>query len=225
MRSAFALLTAPFVLLAHCGGTTSVPIGTNQTSAYKLMSNADGSPTGDGRTCAYLGGSGAVGDNFRASCNECRCTAQGAECTTLACDSASSSPSPSSRGCSDGKGGTRAVGESWSNGNATCRCVKDGDAPLCAASGPDSRNSPPSACTDQFGQPRAVGARWTDGCNTCFCDQQANWVCTGAFCAPCGGIAGTRCPDVDDVCIDDPNDSCDPNNGGADCAGFCRNPN
>jgi hypothetical protein len=43
-------------------------------------------------------------------------------------------------------------------------------------------------------------------------------------CAPkptfCGGIAGIACPDGQ-TCVDDPNDSCDPNAGGADCGGIC----
>jgi hypothetical protein len=37
----------------------------------------------------------------------------------------------------------------------------------------------------------------------------------------CGGISGTPCPDGYE-CVDDPNDDCDPNNGGADCAGICQ---
>lgn len=46
-------------------------------------------------------------------------------------------------------------------------------------------------------------------------------------CAPpkpltCGGIAGIPCPDGQN-CVDDPGDSCDPNNGGADCPGICQN--
>lgn len=36
----------------------------------------------------------------------------------------------------------------------------------------------------------------------------------------CGGIAGFACPDGQ-VCVDDPSDSCDPMNGGADCGGMC----
>jgi hypothetical protein len=40
---------------------------------------------------------------------------------------------------------------------------------------------------------------------------------TGPF---CGGIAGIRCPGAGE-CVDDPTDSCDPNNGGADCGGRC----
>ena len=36
----------------------------------------------------------------------------------------------------------------------------------------------------------------------------------------CGGIAGIQCPGAG-MCVDDPSDDCDPNNGGADCGGMC----
>jgi hypothetical protein len=37
----------------------------------------------------------------------------------------------------------------------------------------------------------------------------------------CGGIAAFPCPEGY-TCVDDPNDDCDPNQGGADCGGICR---
>jgi hypothetical protein len=37
----------------------------------------------------------------------------------------------------------------------------------------------------------------------------------------CGGFAGFPCDDPTLSCADDPNDSCDPANGGADCGGLC----
>jgi Kazal-type serine protease inhibitor domain len=37
----------------------------------------------------------------------------------------------------------------------------------------------------------------------------------------CGGIAGRRCPEGK-ICVDDPADDCDPEQGGADCPGICR---
>jgi hypothetical protein len=49
-------------------------------------------------------------------------------------------------------------------------------------------------------------------------------VCACAPKAPvvhCGGIAGIQCPGGG-RCVDDPSDSCDPNNGGADCGGICQ---
>ncbi|MFN8593002.1 MAG: hypothetical protein U0031_16220 [Thermomicrobiales bacterium] len=36
----------------------------------------------------------------------------------------------------------------------------------------------------------------------------------------CGGLIGAPCPDGY-VCVEDPNDGCDPNQGGADCPGIC----
>ncbi len=36
----------------------------------------------------------------------------------------------------------------------------------------------------------------------------------------CGGIAGIACPSGK-TCVDDASDTCDPNNGGADCGGMC----
>ena len=38
---------------------------------------------------------------------------------------------------------------------------------------------------------------------------------------PCGGFAGTSCSDKSMECIDDPSDSCNPEDGGADCIGIC----
>lgn len=36
----------------------------------------------------------------------------------------------------------------------------------------------------------------------------------------CGGFAGITCP-TGYNCVDDPSDTCDPRNGGADCGGIC----
>jgi len=39
----------------------------------------------------------------------------------------------------------------------------------------------------------------------------------------CGGFAGWTCPDGQE-CVDNPDDDCDPNSGGADCIGICVEP-
>jgi hypothetical protein len=39
----------------------------------------------------------------------------------------------------------------------------------------------------------------------------------------CGGFAAIQCPEGL-ICVDDPHDSCDPNQGGADCGGVCVDP-
>ena len=46
----------------------------------------------------------------------------------------------------------------------------------------------------------------------------ARGVCDGA--AFCGGIANKTCK-TGYTCLDDPDDTCDPNNGGRDCSGCC----
>lgn len=50
-------------------------------------------------------------------------------------------------------------------------------------------------------------------------------VSSQGACAPaaptCGGFAGIACPGSGQ-CVDDPTDSCDPQNGGADCGGICQ---
>jgi hypothetical protein len=49
------------------------------------------------------------------------------------------------------------------------------------------------------------------------------WDGTGKCYKNCGGFGGFACSDGTlDNCVDDPNDDCDPNNGGADCGGFCH---
>jgi hypothetical protein len=53
-------------------------------------------------------------------------------------------------------------------------------------------------------------------------------ACSGAEMPPddggvgslCGGFAGLPC-DEGLTCVDDPRDTCDPDNGGADCGGVC----
>lgn len=46
---------------------------------------------------------------------------------------------------------------------------------------------------------------------------------TGGKCVQfCGGIAGITCHDASQSCVDNPNDSCDPAHGGADCGGICQ---
>lgn len=37
----------------------------------------------------------------------------------------------------------------------------------------------------------------------------------------CGGIAAKQCPEGQ-TCVDDPADTCDPKQGGADCPGICQ---
>jgi len=74
-----------------------------------------------------------------------------------------------------------------------------------------------------------------NGCPTCGCNPPpadpcatvkcpSGTQCNSGKCVPdgvsCGGLAGIPCPGAG-KCVDDPNDSCDPAAGGADCGGIC----
>jgi len=52
--------------------------------------------------------------------------------------------------------------------------------------------------------------------NDCCADK--TFICPGLG-EQCGGLVGIPC--ADGFCADNPNDSCDPQNGGADCGGLC----
>lgn len=60
--------------------------------------------------------------------------------------------------------------------------------------------------------------------NACFAHAAGTSVVSEGECEPvaqfCGGFANLPCPDGF-VCGEDPNDGCDPENGGADCGGIC----
>lgn len=54
----------------------------------------------------------------------------------------------------------------------------------------------------------------------CIEDGRGSAVCADPE-TRCGGFANFACPEGYAGCIDDPRDSCDPANGGADCGGIC----
>jgi hypothetical protein len=65
--------------------------------------------------------------------------------------------------------------------------------------------------------------------DSCTCDEDCDGdeSCQNGVCIDddsgspeCGGFAGIQC-DAGEICIDDPSDECDPENGGADCGGVC----
>ncbi|KAJ9443713.1 hypothetical protein DIPPA_15550 [Diplonema papillatum] len=72
-----------------------------------------------------------------------------------------------------------------------------------------------------------------NACNMCKCSD-GNLACTNLKCVDvpcpaevckdatkCGGITGARCLSREHVCLDDPADGCNPDEGDADCAGCC----
>lgn len=114
--NAFAVMgSIALFALAGCS-QGKVPVG---TAEEQLQTRSNGSPTGDGTTCAWEdpntsvsseGGETVktvyqVGDKFKAldGCNDCTCTDEGITCTEIACDPNSMDPGNpgASQGCSE----------------------------------------------------------------------------------------------------------------------------
>lgn len=111
---------------------------------------------------------------------------------------------PSTKGCGD---------RNFCNGVLPGRCPGAAKIGLCSPR--------PEICTDLF-QP-VCGCDGRTYSNSCAANRAGVSVSSQGECPTsqfCGGIAGIPCPGRG-VCIDDPTDSCDPNNGGADCGGIC----
>lgn len=77
------------------------------------------------------------------------------------------------------------------------------------------------------GGPGDAGPGTDAGCvQKIMCTRFSHWDSTACTCVAnpmCGGFAGIACPSGYTSCVDDPNDGCDPANGGADCSGICVN--
>lgn len=164
------------LLLIACGGSTAATVDP-PSDGYRLVTNADGSATGNGATCTYAGRSAAVGEEFAApdGCNDCKCASNGAMCTQRACGSSTSSSSGnSSSGCTPGA--TRTIPNvECPAASASCTCQTDGTelcvAPAIACAPPPT----PEKCPN--------GTKYSDGCNQCNCNPETGEVgCTKKAC-------------------------------------------
>jgi hypothetical protein len=96
--------------------------------------------------------------------------------------------------------------------------VCDGADQICVDN-PNDSCFPSAAGADCMGECRdAVCSGATSRCAAGYHWDQ--WACTCVENTSCGGFAGFPCA-AGKTCIDNPNDSCDPAHGGADCPGIC----
>lgn len=115
-----ALLLPALLVLAACSGKTV--IGSVEGT---LKKNPDGGATGTGSDCNYGGKTAQLGESFIGpdGCNTCKCAAEGAFCTEMACVA----DGGSGDGCAYGTQ-FYAVGASFKcdDGCNTCTCTKGG---------------------------------------------------------------------------------------------------
>jgi Somatomedin B domain len=125
-------------------------------------------------------------------------------------------------------GGKSKSGACWCD----AKCVQFGD--CCADADatcsviPVGGECAPAACGPALGMPNqlcADGVHTSGPTGNCIknADGTCGWEvlsCPSDVPQFCGGIAAFPCP-AGYVCVDNPNDGCDPQNGGADCGGIC----
>jgi eight-cysteine-cluster-containing protein len=222
----------------NAGGNTGGDVGGNAGGDVggNTGGNTGGNAGGDvgGNTGGTTGGTtgGNIGGSEPPPCpdgdadRDGVCDPQDGECNLDGQPALCNRPSPA---CPDGT-----VPE-VDGGCYTDRCVSWAE---CGAVEPP----PVDACTPvapgEFGDCRALLGWASNGDGTCGivggcgCDArcvgrvfESEEACLLACVAPpdparCGGFAGLPCA-AGEICIDDPTDDCDPQNGGADCGGLC----
>lgn len=106
-------------------------------------------------------------------------------------------------------------GDCCADVDAVCNVIPVGGECAAGACGP-ALGMPIKLCSDGVHTSGPTGKCLKNADGTC------GWEI--ASCPPagqfCGGIANFLCPEGK-TCVDNPDDDCDPNNGGADCGGIC----
>jgi len=137
--------------------------------------------------------------------------------TTCSSDECGPAPALPTVQCWDGT--TAGPGECLRDGNGVCgwEITTCPEPPACSSSECGPRPMLPSTkCADGTYSGPGDCSRNADG--TC------GWEIRRCLSYPrCGGFAGFLCP-AGLICVDNQADSCDPNNGGADCIGICIDP-
>lgn len=106
-------------------------------------------------------------------------------------------------------------------------CNKEGPGPAPAEEGGEPPACTPEDCGPKPGMPNSLcedGVTMAGPGECKAIEGECGWEiveCPSKPGAMCGGIAAIQCPEGQ-TCVDDPNDDCDPEHGGADCGGICQ---
>ncbi len=170
-----------------------------------------------------------------------RCEAGKCITTGPSCGGIAGKPCPGMGTCVDNPNDSCDPAKGGADCGGLCSCPRN-----VACDANSTFDSSPSVCACVPVKPPVCGPVCTiyceygnvldaKGCPTCQCNPPpadscaavlcpTGTRCEGGKCLPsgpsCGGIAGKACPGLG-KCVDDPNDSCDPARGGADCGGLC----
>jgi hypothetical protein len=115
-------------------------------------------------------------------------------------------------------------------GGEACGATTCEDGMVCCNASCGICTEPGGFCTQQACEPiDPPGALCDLSCEPGFHCELVEVTCIQAPCPPqpecvaspqCGGFAGFTC-EGEGECVDTPDDGCDPENGGADCGGYC----
>jgi len=127
----------------------------------------------------------------------------------IACPGAGSCVDDPNDGCDPARGGADCGG--------VCEC--SAAAASCPEGVPFDDSPDVCACVEPVNPCAAVLCPVNTTCDVVDGEARCNPIApSGPF---CGGIAAFECPGAGS-CVDNPNDGCDPDRGGADCGGVCE---
>jgi PrcB C-terminal len=203
-----------------CGGFTGKPCPDGLTCIDDPSDDCD--PNNGGADCGGI----CVSEPPIDACSGVKCEA-GTHCEVIGGDAAACVPDPQFCGgiaafpcpdnltCVDNPDDDCDPNNGGADCGGICVCVQN---KLCARGAIFDPSPEVCACVADPSADPCAAVRCRAGSHCEVVNDQASCVPDAPF---CGGIAGIECPG-EGMCVDDPNDDCDPNQGGADCGGLCE---